>query len=210
MICGLVLAGGRSRRMGREKAALLLGGEPMIALAVGTLSAGAREVAVNAPAGSQAEAFAKLSGLTCVADAPGALDGPLAGIIAGLTWATRQDAEWLATAPCDTPFLPSDLVQRLHDARTPGGAAARTPGGWHPLCALWPVSALSGLIQLSDHPPVRDVLMSLGAAVVDFPTDGEFVNVNTPEELERARRALGRVAGSGDRSPDPDAASDHP
>jgi molybdenum cofactor guanylyltransferase len=83
--------------------------------------------------------------LPVVADSVPNFAGPLAGILAGLDWTATHAAEceWTASVPGDCPFLPPDLVARLHAAR---GAAA-TPlacarsGEWrHPVVGLWPVA----------------------------------------------------------------------
>ncbi len=187
MIFALALAGGRSTRFGREKAVEPLGGEPMIGRVVRALSAGVERVAINAPPGSAAAAYALAHAHPVLADGEGGPSGPLAGVHAGLVWARDGGAAWLATSPCDTPLIPHDLVARLQGRRSPSGAVARTADGLHPLCALWPVHALKMIEALQDHPPVRDLLARLGAAAVDFEDAGAFANLNTPEEFAAVR-----------------------
>ncbi len=189
MICGLILAGGRSSRFGREKAAADLGGRPLIAWVADVLGR-ADLLAVNAPPGSAAHGFAQARGLACVPDAPEAEPGPLTGVRAGLRWAAAAGADWLVTAPCDTPFLPSDMVAVLAAGRSAGGAVALTPAGLQPLCALWPIAALARLEAEREHAPVRQVLAALQAARVPFDDDGAFANLNTPGEFEQARAML--------------------
>ena len=89
------------------------------------------------------------TGLPVVADSVPDFAGPLAGILAGLDWAAAnaRDCGWLLSVPGDCPFLPKDLVARLHEARVAAGtplACARS-GEWrHPVVALWPVDAARG------------------------------------------------------------------
>jgi molybdenum cofactor guanylyltransferase len=187
VILGLVLAGGRSSRFGREKALADLDGEPFIARIVAVLEAGCQAVAINAPAESGAAAFAAERGLACLPDPPDAPDGPLAGLMAGLAWAAEGCAPCLCTAPCDTPRLPSDMVARLGAALPPDARAvvALTDDGLQPLCGLWRVEALATLRRLTaggEHPAVRAALAAVGGREVRFDDAPAFRNVNTPAD----------------------------
>jgi molybdopterin-guanine dinucleotide biosynthesis protein A len=109
--------------------------------------------------------------------------GPLAGICAGLAWAADADA--LITVPCDTPFLPADLVPRL----LPAPAFARAGGRDHFLAASWPPSAQAQLRAMLDAEGSRKVerlTRALGARAVEFEDDGRvFANINRREELDQ-------------------------
>jgi molybdopterin-guanine dinucleotide biosynthesis protein A len=191
-IYGLVLAGGRSSRFGREKAAAQLAGRPMIAWVLDVLIPSCVAVAVNARPGTQAAALGIAAGCKTLADDPSDPEGPLAGMRAGLVWAHAQSADALATAPCDTPFLPADLVARLFEGWTRGDGArvAVSTAGAAPLCALWPVAEALDLIgdtlAAGRHPPMRRVLEDLRALEVEFPDPRAFDNLNTPADFEAA------------------------
>ena len=193
MTCALVLAGGRSRRFGSEKAMAIVDGKPLLDHAVSRLEAQGFEVAVNAPAGSGAAAWATARGLELISDDPADPAGPLAGVKAGLLWAQARDAQTLATSPCDTPGLPSDLETQLAAARGDAGAAtARSPSGLQPLCSVWRVSAaltaLGAHFAQARHPAVHDLLAELSAAEVAFDEDAPFANLNRLEDIgERSR-----------------------
>lgn len=181
-IVGLVLAGGRSRRFGREKAAVMLDGRPLLEVALSSL-AGCATLAVNAPADSQAARLAAARGLDLLPDPDGLPDGPLTGVLAGLEWATAQGADWLVTCPCDLASPPSDLALRLSQAGGPAYALA--PDGRHPLSALWPVDFLEPLraILARGHPPVWAVQDEAGFEAVRFKDAAAFANLNTPGAL---------------------------
>lgn len=192
MILGVVLAGGRSSRFGREKALAELEGQPFVARVASVLASGSERVAVNAPEDSGAAAYAAEHGLTLLHDPAGAPDGPLAGVVAGLAWAEAAGASSLCTAPCDTPRLPADMVARLAAAMNErsGATAARTADGLQPLCTLWRVEALPTVRRLTAggvHPAVREVLVAVGYAEVRFEDAGAFRNVNTPKDLALLR-----------------------
>jgi molybdopterin-guanine dinucleotide biosynthesis protein A len=198
MILGLVLAGGRSSRFGHEKALADMGGRPLVAHVVAALSKGCRQVAINAREDSLAADYARAHGLAVLSDAPGDPDGPLSGVRTGLTWAKAQGAPYLATAPCDTPFLPQDLVQRLVQTDMGRGAVARTADGLQPLCALWPVGALDALAAIlasGDHPAIKHVLLSLDVAEAAFDEADLFDNLNTPDDYRSALRRAPKQAG---------------
>ena len=149
------------------------------------------------------ERFATL-GLPIVADTIEGHAGPLAGLQAGLQWARAEtpDARFIATVAADTPFIPDDLVARLLAALELAGASsaiASSSGEWTPVVGLWSV-ALADTLAEALRQGVRAVhrfATAQGSAVVEFPLDeigGEpidpFFNVNTPEDLEKARALL--------------------
>jgi molybdopterin-guanine dinucleotide biosynthesis protein A len=192
-----VLAGGRSSRFGAEKALAELEGRSLFDRVFAVLAAGCSKVAVSAREGSQMAELAAARGLERLDDPPNAAAGPLSGVLAGLVWAQGQGADLLATAPCDTPLLPADLVQRLACAGRPV-AVARAPDGLHPLCGLWRTSLaepLAALLANGRHPPVRDAVFALGGCAVDFDAASAFANVNSRDDLARLAEALRRPDG---------------
>src|SRR6185436_19174937 len=114
---GLVLAGGLARRMGGgDKALIRIGNETILERALARLTPQVSGIVLNAN-GDPAR-FASF-GLPVAADSVPDFAGPLAGILAGLDWvaANRPGIAWLVSVPGDCPFLPHDLVGRLHEAR---------------------------------------------------------------------------------------------
>jgi molybdopterin-guanine dinucleotide biosynthesis protein A len=137
-VAGLALAGGRSSRFGREKAAEPVAGRPMLDWCVAALAAHCDRVAVSAAAGSQAEALAREWGLSVLLDDSGYAPGPLRGILAGLAWAAADGRDWLLTLPCDTPRIGADEVARLlAETGDAPAAQAHTSEGPQGLCAVW-------------------------------------------------------------------------
>lgn len=187
-IGGLVLAGGRGRRMGeRDKAFLPLGGMPLIERATARLAPQVGALAISSNRGP--DAFAAL-GVPVLPDGAGA--GPLAGLLAGLAWARGAGLAALQTVAVDTPYFPLDLVARLAGAAARGVAVARSGGRIHPVFALVPVGLAGELdrhLRSGASLRVGDWLAAQGPAIVDFEErDGcdPFFNINTPEDLEMA------------------------
>jgi molybdopterin-guanine dinucleotide biosynthesis protein A len=195
-IAGMVLAGGQSRRMGREKSFVTLGGTPLIANAIARLRPQVDILAINANGDPQR--FAAF-GLPVIGDTVPGFAGPLAGILAGLEWAATAKAHWLATVSVDTPFFPTDMVARFAGAARPGEIAiARSGGEVHPVFGLFPVTAATSLAAFLTAPGtrrVKDWFATRRTVAVDFealsPGDIDpFFNVNTPADLKRAGRIL--------------------
>lgn len=145
---GLVIAGGRARRFGGDKAAALLGGRPLLAHAWARLSHRCGAVAVSALEDGAGAAIAAELGLPVLKDPPAMADGPLAGVLAGLVWTRDLGADVLLTLPCDTPLVPEDLVDRLVGrVMDRPCAVARTPDGVQSLCAAWGVRLIGPLSE---------------------------------------------------------------
>ena len=193
-VAGLVLAGGRSRRFGRDKASVLLAGQTLLAWSLAALDGVCAEVAVSAPAKSQAGGLARSLGRTVLPDAPGHPSGPLAGIAAGLAWAGESRRAFLATLPCDAPLVTGAVLETLLAAAADaGGAFAVTADGPHGLVAAWRTdraAALRRQLEAGEHPAVRHALAAAGARAVRFDDAGLFRNLNDPADLAEAEAAL--------------------
>jgi molybdenum cofactor guanylyltransferase len=197
-VVGVVLAGGRSVRFGGEKAAALLAGTPLVMWAARRLERSCVAVAVNARPETAAESLARAAGLAVLHDAPGDAAGPLAGVKAGLVWAQRLGARALAVSPCDAPLLPEDLFPRLIEAAGEGAAMAVTEDGRQPLCAVWPVGALTAVAAAlagGAHPPTWRVLESLQAQRVHFESAAAFASLNTREDLAAVAARFANLGG---------------
>ena len=188
MLAGLVIAGGRSRRFGRDKALAMLGGRPLLAWSLAALREACAEVAINAEADSGAAGLAVTLAAPVVSDDPDHPQGPLAGLAAGLKWAAANGFGALATLPCDTPYIEAHDIALLHAALGDASAAyARTASGVHGLCAVWRVDlrdALADRLAAGDHPPIHHYLREIGARALDFPDEARFLNINRLQDLE--------------------------
>jgi molybdenum cofactor guanylyltransferase len=203
---GLVLAGGLARRMGGgDKARLEIGGVTILDRVLATLSAQCVGIIINA--NGDPKRFAD-TGLTVIPDNVEGYPGPLAGVLAGLDWLAAQNngIEWLMSVPGDCPFLPDDLVERLHQARRQMGAgvplACARSGEWrHPVIALWSPALREDLRKALIDEDLRKIEVWTarhGIAIADWPADpiDPFFNVNTPEDAAKAEHiALQHTGG---------------
>ncbi|KRE18100.1 molybdenum cofactor guanylyltransferase [Bosea sp. Root381] len=193
---GLLLAGGLARRMGGgDKPLRLIAGRSILAHVIERLEPQCDGLLVNAN-GDPAR-FADY-GLPVVADSVPDFAGPLAGILAGLDWmaANRPELEWLVSVAADTPFIPRDLVARLHAAREARRAplACAASGGWtHPVIGLWPVSLREELrhaLTVEDERKIDRWTARHGCASAEWETApvDPFFNANRPDDLAEAER----------------------
>lgn len=198
-IAGLILAGGRGRRAGGvDKAFLPLSGRPLLEHVIARLAPQVEGVILNAN-GDPAR-FAAYS-LPVVADTLPDHLGPLAGILAGLTYAAAHlpHVTGLVSVSVDTPFLPLDLVARLQARHAASGAAVCAASGdhRHPTVALWPLAVAPSLLSyLTEGERKAGLFLRRCAALVEeWPAtpDDPFFNINTLEDLATAGA---RVAAS--------------
>lgn len=184
-VTGIILAGGRGRRMGGvDKGLQPLRGRPMVAWALERLAPQVDEILVNA--NQNAEAYAKL-GYRVVPDSVGGFAGPLAGLHAGLQAASHPLA---VSVPCDSPFLPLDLVVRLKSFLGENDlAVAKTGDQAHPVFALVRRSVLPHLESFlaGGGRKIDAWYATLAAVEVSFDDQPDaFRNINTLEELKNA------------------------
>jgi len=191
-VVGLVLAGGLARRMGGGAKALKhLAGRPLLAHVLARIAPQCRAIVLNA--NEDPTAYGAF-GYPVLPDVVTGFAGPLAGVLTGLEWLDRtHEADWLLTVPTDAPFLPMDLVPRLHSAadESTETVVARSDGRTHPVVALWHRSLLQPLRVALIEQDVRKIdrfTAGRHTVHVDWPTAGgdPFLNINTPEELVAA------------------------
>jgi molybdopterin-guanine dinucleotide biosynthesis protein MobB/molybdenum cofactor guanylyltransferase len=190
----MVLAGGRSTRMGEDKTLKKLAGKPLAVLAAERIALQAGPVFIN----SRNEKLGDL-GFELLADALDGIEGPLSGILAGLRHvaATMPDASHLAVVPADSPFFPDDLVETLAASiKDPRDIAmAAYAGDPEPAFALWPVALSDHLADFLANSPrraIRAFAQTQTVHLVDFiAADSHvFFNINTPRDFATAQARM--------------------
>jgi len=193
---GLLLAGGLARRMGGgDKPMREIAGRTLLRRVIERLAPQCDGLILNAN-GDPAR-FAAF-GLPVVADDVADFPGPLAGILAAMDWtaANRPDARWILSAAADCPFLPRDLVARLHQARLAEDAqlaVAASGGQSHPVIGLWDVDLRHELRHALVDEDVRKVgrfTARYKLATVEWTTTplDPFFNANTMDDIAEAER----------------------
>jgi len=189
-ITAIVLAGGQGRRMGGvDKGLIPLEGKPMVAHVIARLAPQVGAIVINA--NQNVERYAAF-GRPVVSDEVGGFAGPLAGLHAGMT---RASSPHVVTSPCDSPFLPHDLVARLAEGmerERASLAVAYTFDQPHPVFALVDRSVLAHLTDFlqGGGRKIDAWYATLAVANVRFDDEADaFRNINTREELAAASRA---------------------
>ncbi|MEO8304173.1 MAG: molybdenum cofactor guanylyltransferase MobA [Betaproteobacteria bacterium] len=189
-VTGIVLAGGQGRRMGGvDKGWVELDGAPMVSHVLGRLVPQVGDVLINA--NQNFERYRAL-GHPVVPDALGGFAGPLAGLHAGMTFARR---ELVVTVPCDSPFLPDDLVVRLRAALVANDAelaVAKTFDQPHPVFALVRRDVLANLAAFLEGGGRKIDAWYAALRVIEVGFDDEadaFRNINTAVELKAAAKS---------------------
>ena len=193
---GVILAGGLARRMGGgDKPMRRIAGRSLLQRVIDRLAPQCDGLVLNA--NGDAARFAAF-GLPVIADSVADFPGPLAGILAGLGWVAlhRPDAQWMLSAPGDCPFLPRDLVSRLHAARIAEDAqlaVAASAGQSHPVIGLWDVRLRHELRHALVNEDIRKVgrfTARCSVATVEWPSEplDPFFNANTIDDLAEAER----------------------
>jgi molybdenum cofactor guanylyltransferase len=195
-IPGVLLAGGLARRMGGgDKPMRTIAGRTILDRVIARLSPQCDGLIVNAN-GDPAR-FAAF-GLPVVADDVADFPGPLAGILAALDWAAanRPDVSLVLSAAADCPFLPRDLVARLHQALVAENAqlaVAASDDQSHPVIGLWSVALRDELrhsLVVEDIRKIDRWTARYRLATVTWPTTplDPFFNANTVEDIAEADR----------------------
>ena len=185
-ITGVILAGGLGRRMGgTDKGLQVLRGQPMVHWVIERLGPQVDELLINA--NQNGERYAAF-GHRVVPDQIPDFAGPLAGLHAALSAATHP---LVATAPCDSPFLPDDLISRLFTALTATNAdlaVARTFDQPHPVFCLCRRSVLPHLTAFLESGGRKIDRWYSTLNIIEVPFDdvaAAFENINTRDELAR-------------------------
>lgn len=182
-ISGVILAGGQGRRMGGEDKGLLnFANQPLIEHVLRALSPQLDHIVINANRNQQH--YARYGEV--IADSVSDFAGPLAGMLAAMD---QVDSRYILSVPCDSPFLPADLLQRLYKQLHEQNANIAVAHDGH---RLQPVFAL---IDTKLRESLRDYLLSGERKIdrwyaqhtmipVDFSDSPDtFININRPEEL---------------------------
>jgi len=193
VVAVVIVAGGAGRRMGGvRKAELMLAGRPLLAHVIERMRGQAAPLLLSV---AEPDVHWQRWGLPVIVDgtAQAREAGPVAGIVAALDWLAQHDhdADGVVSVPCDTPWLPTDLVVRLASGDRQQVRIAWSGGHRHPIIGFWPRSALATLRAGLTDPASRRlgaVAAALGAENVAFsasPVD-PFTNINRPDELQAA------------------------
>jgi len=198
----VILAGGKGRRMGgKDKALIPLLDRPLLSYVLESISGHVAPIALNI--NTNLDKFSEF-GYEIIEDPIKGHLGPLAGILASLNWASQLNQKWVMTLPCDTPFLPKNIVKEMIKLKNKeldvDLVVAQSKGYNHPVIALWK-SDLNLKLEKALNEGIRkiDIFTSnLKVAYVDFDKINNenfdpFTNLNSPLDLIKAQQIIGKL-----------------
>lgn len=186
-------------RFGSDKASAMLGGKTLLQHVIERAAPQVDRLLVNGPSDTVGTFLVDCSPLP---DAfPG--EGPLAGVLAGLEYASMEGFPLVATFSCDTPFFPHDMVIQLHAALAASAAnvcVAKHGQGEHHTLALWRTNCAASLAKAfaDGQRSLHRAANLVGKLTFDFPSAGEgpqgdaFFNINTTSDLVAAKEWIER------------------
>jgi len=195
-LLGAVLAGGRSRRFGRDKSLALVAGRPLVERAVEAL----QEVVDDVVVVTSRELSPALEPLRISDEVPDA--GPLGGLHAALRAAADRGRDGVLLLACDMPLVTPALLEAVAKARDRAAIVApRRADGIEPLCAAYHVSLLEQVDALLSGPDrsLHRLFAEAGGVALDLGSAAEggaspFLSVNEPADRDRAEALLGGSA----------------
>ena len=182
----VILAGGQSKRMQvQNKATVLFEGKPLITHVIDRMKTQAKHIVINT---HRNQKDFEIFHLPLIDDILDIQEGPLLGILTSLQ-AIKTD--WIQFVPCDTPYLPNDLIAILMkevEAEKTLVAVPETSDGLQSTCLLCHSSTLNNLQIFFNQGgrKIEDWIRQLAFSIVQFNDKSQFLNVNTQEELKKA------------------------
>jgi molybdenum cofactor guanylyltransferase len=199
-VTGVILAGGRARRMGgMDKGLVPLNGHPMVEYALRALRPQVADIVINA---NRNHSRYGSYGYRIIADLIGDFSGPLAGMASAMSVVTTP---YVVTVPCDSPLISPDLVERLQQAlrgQAADLAVAHDGQRMQPVFALLPVRLLDNLREFlaGGERKIDRWYAQHTVALADFSDTAEmFININTPEDRDAV---AAQVAPLADHAPE--------
>jgi molybdopterin-guanine dinucleotide biosynthesis protein A len=194
-ILGAILAGGQSKRMGKDKLFLELNNKKLIEHTIDKVKKYLKEVIIVT---SQENEFFSKNNLTTVKDCIKGQLGPLVGILTAMKWAKENltNCSWIATFPCDTPFFPESIIKdfiKESKKRESLILCASSHGRKHNIFGLWSLDLYDKLREDLINAKIRKVqdwteknkIKNLEFKFKDY---DPFFNINTLEDLKFAKK----------------------
>ncbi len=183
-VTGIILAGGKARRMGgQDKGLIHLAQKPMIEYVLNAIQPQVDDIIINA---NRNQAIYKAYGFPVVADQIEGYCGPLAGMASGLQAANTP---FVVTVPCDSPLIPDDLVQKLYSTMQDEDAeicTAHSSGRMQPVFTIMKTEVLPSMLEFLNNGErkIDKWFEKHHLAIADFSDQAEtFININSEEEL---------------------------
>ena len=199
-ILGAILAGGQSKRMGKDKLFLELNNKKLIEHTIDKVKKYLKKVIIIT---NQDNEFFSKNNLTTVQDCIEGQLGPLVGILTAMKWAKENlnKCSWIATFPCDTPFFPESIIKSFIEESEKKESlilCASSHGRKHNIFGLWSLDLYDKLKDDLINKKVRKVQdwtekNKIKNLEIKFKDYDPFFNINTKEDLEFAKKLIVKI-----------------
>ena len=196
-ILGAILAGGQSRRMGKDKLFLELNNKKLIEYTIDKVKKYLKNVIIIT---NQKNEFFLKKNLITVEDCIKGQLGPLVGILTAMKWAKEnlKECSWIATFPCDTPFFPETIIQKFIEKSKEKDSlllCASSHGRKHNIFGLWSIELYEKLRDDLINNKIRKVQdwikkNKITNVEFNFNEYDPFFNINTLDDLEAAKKII--------------------
>ena len=196
-ILGAILAGGKSKRMGKDKLFLELNNKMLIEHTINKVEKYLKDIIIIT---NQKNEYFSKKNLTTVEDCIEGQLGPLVGILTAMKWAKEnlKECSWVATFPCDTPFFPETIIKKFIEKSKKKDSlllCASSHGRKHNIFGLWSLDLYEKLKDDLINNKIRKVQdwtekHKITNVEFDFKEYDPFFNINTLDDLETAKKIV--------------------
>ena len=196
-ILGAILAGGKSKRMGKDKLFLELNNKMLIEHTINKVEKYLKDIIIIT---NQKNEYFSRKNLTTVEDCIEGQLGPLVGILTAMKWAKEnlKECSWIATFPCDTPFFPETIIKKFIEKSKKKDSlllCASSHGRKHNIFGLWSLDLYEKLRDDLINNKIRKVQdwtekHKITNVEFDFKEYDPFFNINTLDDLETAKKIV--------------------
>ena len=196
-ILGAILAGGQSKRMGKDKLFLQLNDKMLIEHTINKVEKYLKDIIIIT---NQKNEYFSKKNLTTVEDCIEGQLGPLVGILTAMKWAKEnlKECSWVATFPCDTPFFPETIIKKFIEKSKKKDSlllCASSHGRKHNIFGLWSLDLYEKLKNDLINNKIRKVQdwtekHKITNVEFDFKEYDPFFNINTLDDLETAKKIV--------------------
>ena len=195
-ILGVILAGGKSKRFGEDKAKAKLGNKSLLDHTISKIEKNFKEILVIE---NKEKVMRDKKNVFTTKDIIEGQLGPLVGVLSAMEWIknNKKDYNWVATFPCDTPFFNENLIDKIKNCPTSSTKKLfflKSGARRHNIFGLWSLELKDILLEdiNKGHRKVEEWANKVGSEIIEIndENDYNFLNINTKEDLEKAKKKI--------------------
>ncbi len=195
-ILGAVLAGGKSRRFGSDKSSVILGDKSLIEHTISKIENNFKEILIIT---NNENIIFNNNNVFLINDIIKGYLGPLVGVLTAMDWVkkNKKNYNWIATFPCDTPFFDQSVIETIikyPQKSTKKLFFLKSGNKRHNIFGLWSMELKDILLEdiNNGYRKVEEWANKVGSEIIEINSenDNNFLNINTKEDLEKAKKKI--------------------